>query len=728
MTSELRRQMRKRDRLFRQAQRAQQTKGSIHGCSEAESTAQWEKWRRQRNFVTQLNKCLRNNHIQKTARTLIEHQQDPYRYHQTLKSLIGGNQHREIPALETTNGDLVTNETDKADILNKYFASQTDLNTQSLKLPDDYVEDRNTPTLQQIIVTKEQVLKALNSLKVRKSTGPDQIPTKLLKLTALLIHEPLTELFNKSLAAGIFPDSWKKAYVTPIFKNSGSPSDFRQYRPISLLSCLSKILEKLVFSAVYSHITENQLLSDRQSGYRSGHSTQLQLMYLTHKLYKELDEGRDMTAVFLDISKYFDKIWHDGLLHKCKNDFLLSGTILQWLGSYLTDRTQQVRVGDAFSTAETIRAGCPQGSVLGPLLALMYLDGLTDKVTNEILFYADDTSLYASHTTADIDTVQKSLQRDLDTIEEYARQWAIKFNSSKTTQMTFSHKPHCQTPVLRFSGEIISSEADTHKHLGITFSKDLRFHKHVNNIIKKANIALSPLYPIAKHLHRTTLSHIYSTYVRPHFDYCDIVFDGHITLQDEMRLEKVQSRAAKLVTGAPFRTSTEKLRHDLGWETLKTRRTIHKQLFFHRLTNTKNQQPGYIREILPELRFQNTGRTLRNSRTLTLPANKTTSFQRSFIPNATRTWNRLPEALRAQNSLSQFKKGIIGTFGTPNPPAYFSFGSKLGNSYHTQIRTGSLQLNSRLYLTQTLCSPRCLCGHKSETVQHFIFHCPLVEF
>ena len=333
-------------------------------------------------------------------------------------------------------------------------------------------------------------------------------------------------------------------------------------------------------------------------------------MFLTHTPYNELDEGRDMTAVFLDISKYFDKIWHDGLLHKCKNDFLLSGTNLQWLGSYLTDRTQQIRVGDAFSTAETIRAGCPQGSVLGPLLALMYLDGLTDKVTNEILFYADDTSLYASHTTADIDTVQKSLQRDLDTIEEYARQWAIKFNSSKTTQMTFSHKPHCQTPALRFSGEIISSEADTHKHLGITFSKDLRFHKHVNNIIKKANIALSPLYPIAKHLHRTTLSHIYSTYVRPHFDYCDIVFDGHITLQDEMRLEKVQSRAAKLVTGAPFRTSTEKLRHDLGWETLKTRRTIHKQLFFHRLTNTKNQQPGYIREILPELRFQNTGKTL----------------------------------------------------------------------------------------------------------------------
>ena len=127
-----------------------------------------------------------------------------------------------------------------------------------------------------------------------------------------------------------------------------------------------------------------------------------------------------------------------------KNDFLLSGTILQWLRSYLTDRTQQVRVGDVFSTAETIRAGCPQGSVPGPLLALMYWYGLTDKVANEILFYADDTSLYASHTTADIYTAQKSPQRHLNTIEEYARQQAIQINFSKTSQMTFSHKARCK--------------------------------------------------------------------------------------------------------------------------------------------------------------------------------------------------------------------------------------------------------------------------------------------
>ena len=529
------------------------------------------------------------------------------------------------------------------------------------------------------------------------------------------------------MSLGIFPNSWKQATVTPIFKNSGSPSDFRQYRPISLLSCLSKILERLVFSSIYSHLTDNNLLSDRQSGYRSGHSTQLQLMYLNHNLYKQLDEGRDMTAVFLDISKYFDKIWHDGLLYKCKNDFFLSGKLLLWLKSYLANRTQRVRVGDALSVTKTVNAGCPQGSVLGPLLALMYLDGLTDKVTNEILFYADDTSLYASHTTEDIDAVQQSLQRDLDNIDEYARQWAIQFNSSKTIQLTLSHKTQCTSPVLHFSGKEISSNTESHKHLGITFSKDLRFHQHVNSIIKKANIALSPLYPVAKYIHRDTLKRIYTTYVRPHFDYCDIVYDGHITVQDELRLEKVQRRAARLVTGTSLRTSTDKLRLDLGWDTLKTRRKIHRLLFFHKLKQTPYQQPEYVRQILPTTRIDNTGRTLRNSGTLTLPANRTTSFQRSFIPNTTHTWNTLPRALQTQPSHKLFKAGIDDLFGTAKPPLYFSYGSKLGNTYHTQIRTGSLQLNTNLYQTQIITSPSCVCGNTTETLKHFVFQCPLLH-
>ena len=360
-------------------------------------------------LVTALNKRLGNEHIETKVRALIDNKRDPLTYHKILKSLIGRQHHKDIPTLESDKGDLVTNEELKSNMFNEYFVSQTNLDTDTLVLPLGETNDRHISELRQIQVTEQQVLKALNSLDSHKSTGPDNVPSKLLKLTAILIYEPLTKLFNKSLQSGTFPKTWKEASVTPIFKKSGSPSDIRQYRPISLLSCLSKILEKLVYSSIYSHLNENDLLSDRQSGYRAGHSTQLQLTYLTHNIYQYLDSGRDVTAIYLDISKYFDKIWHEGLLYKCKNDFFISGSLLSWLKSYLTDRTQRVRVGDAFSTTKTIRAGVPQGSVLGPLFAVMYLDGLRHKVTNEILLYADDISIHASHTTEDTDVVQDSL-------------------------------------------------------------------------------------------------------------------------------------------------------------------------------------------------------------------------------------------------------------------------------------------------------------------------------
>ena len=216
-------------------------------------------------------------------------------------------------------------------------------------------------------------------------------------MCALLIASPLCKLFNKSLQSGIFSFSWKKACVTPIFKQKGASSNPTSYRPISLLPNLSKILEKLVHNKIYNHLSENNLLTEKQSGYRPGHSPHIQLLYFTHQIYSALNDNNNFAAVFLDISKYFDKIWHEGLIAKCKTQYNISGNLLAWLTSYLTDRSQVVRVGTSISGPQTISAGCPQGSVLGPLLALMYLNDLSKNTGNKTLFYADDTSLYSAH-------------------------------------------------------------------------------------------------------------------------------------------------------------------------------------------------------------------------------------------------------------------------------------------------------------------------------------------
>ena len=512
----------------------------------------------------------------------------------------------------------------------------------------------------------------------------------------------------------------------------------RIQRPISLLPSISKIFEKIIFNRIYKHISENNLLTEKQSGYRPNHSTHLQLLYLVHNVHKSLDLGNDFTAIFLDISKYFDKIWHTGLLHKCKSLFGISGQLHHWLKSYLADRIIKVSVGSNLSRPLIINAGCPQGSVLGPLLALIYLNDLAGKTQNESLFYADDTSLYASYSRQpilspatghhnghqlDFNTVRTSLQNDLDTISEFGQDWLIKFNVSKTTHVTFTYAALPHTPALLFDHCPVPF-TKSHTHLGLTLSTDLRFNDHINNIIKKVNIALSPLYPIAKFLPREILVEIYDIYIRPIFDYGDIVYDGLITTRDRLRLERLQMRAARLVTGTPFYTSHNKLRTELGWDTLDARRTKHRLIQYYKLLDPHADVPQYIRDIIPQTRHHNTGLALRNANTITLPNNRTTLFQKSFIPNTTKLWNNLPESIRTVPSLKTFKGAIDSRFGAEVPPSFYSIGSKQGNILHTRLRLNSSVLNAHLFEIQKSSSPCCECGSPRETVAHFVLNCP----
>ena len=688
----------KRDKLFKCAKRTG-------------SESDWTKWKQQRNYVTKLNKHLHSEFILSQVNTLINKKQNPHAYFQILGTLSGRRHTQPIPPLVKPDGETVTLDKDKAQLLNDYFASQTQLDVSTTHVFQNS-EARSVPALDMITVNEREVLSLINSLDSNKSAGPDRIPTKLLKFAAVLISDPMAKLFNKSLRDGVFPNSWKIANIKPIFKNKGSPSSPTNYRPISLLSCISKILEKIVFRKIYSHITEHQLLTDKQSGYRPEHSTQIQLTYLTHKIYEALDAGDEFTAIYLDISKYFDKIWHDGLLHKCKTDFGLTGTLLTWLKSYLTDRTQHVVIGNTSSSPKTTNAGCPQGSVLGPLLALIYLDGLSTKTSNDTLFYADDTSLYASHNKDNFIPTQTSLQHDLDNIEQYGHEWKITFNGSKTIQQTFSLKNTPNIPRLFFDGQTIPI-SDNHKDLGINLSSDLRFKVHVNETIKKVNKALGPIYPIAKYLPRQILLQIYTTYIQPYFDYCDTIYDGLITKTDALRLERLQNRAARLITGTMLRTPTEKLREELGWTTLENRRKIHKLLLFHQLQSRSSLIPSYIKSILPDTRETQTGINLRNSNTLTQPFNRTSLLENSFVPSTTRFWNDLPLSVRQSNS-SAYKRLIYEHFGPSNPPEYFTFGSKHNNSLHTRLRLRASKLNADLNRLKLINSSACQCAFRNR--------------
>ena len=276
------------------------------------------------------------------------------------------------------------------------------------------------------------VLDLLKSIDTNKATGPDGISPKLLKEAGSAISPSLTKLFNLSLSECKVPKEWKKADVVPLHKkNAKSIAD--NYRPVSLLSCVSKLLERLVFKHMYNYFKEHFIISIHQSGFKIGDSTVHQLSFLYHMFCSAIDEKKDVRIVFCDIKKAFDRVWHSGLLYKLEKCGI-TGPLLRWLKDYLTERYQRVLVKGQSSDWGLIKAGVPQGSVLGPLLFLIYINDITAEVESQIKLFADDTTIYID--VEDPVTANDALNRDMQIIQEWANQWLVTFCPQKTESMT----------------------------------------------------------------------------------------------------------------------------------------------------------------------------------------------------------------------------------------------------------------------------------------------------
>ena len=239
---------------------------------------------------------------------------------------------------------------------------------------------------------------------------------------------PVCALFNQSLQHGTVPECFKETHVCPILKG-GDPAVPSNYRPISLLSNLDKALERLVFKYLYNHLLDNNILTSFQSGFRPGDSTVNQLTYLYDTFCHALDSGKEIRVVFCDISKAFDRVWHSGLIHKLKAAGV-TGNLLQWFTSYLENRKQRVVLSGVKSIWNYIKAGVPQGSILGPLLFLLYINDIVTEIRSNIRLFADDTSLYII--VDNPDAAAEILNTDLNKISKWAKSWLVKFNPNST--------------------------------------------------------------------------------------------------------------------------------------------------------------------------------------------------------------------------------------------------------------------------------------------------------
>ncbi|MEW8542639.1 MAG: reverse transcriptase family protein, partial [Candidatus Thiodiazotropha sp.] len=695
----IRKLIRKRKRLYRRAKRSnvQQV---------------WQNFKKIRNTVIREIRKSKQEYFNKLSDQLNAEKINPKLFWKISKQLLNLDiSTSSVPPLNV-NGDILESDLDKATALNSFFAAQSTVDDSNAFLPAVGFTDH--PLLNSITITNQEVLDVLHSLNISKSCGPDLINPRLLKEGAQYLQIPLTYIFNSSLRQCQFPNAWKKANVTPIHKKNDKTLP-NNYRPISLLSTIGKVMERCVHKHIYNYVIAHNLITPFQSGFIRSDSTTNQLLYLYHSFCEAVDSGKEVRVVFCDISKAFDRVWHRGLLFKLSS-VGIKGNMLKWFSSYLSNRTQRVVLNGQNSEWVSVKAGVPQGSILGPLLFLLYINDIVNQINTNVRLFADDTSLYII-----VDTPERaavSLNSDLQAINQWATEWLVDFNPSKTFTMTISRKttnvPH---PPLFLAGTNIQ-ETDIYKHLGLHFSNNLSWSEHIRIITQTAWQRLSLLRGLKFRLKRFSLEKIYISFVRPLLEYSDSVWDN-LTQEEINLLESVHTEAARIVSGATKLCNIERLLSDLSWEPLYKRRRKHRLVLFYKMVN--HLTPDILSDLVPPYVRESNPYSLRNADDIQTIHARTNLYFNSFLPATVRDWNNLPLHVRQSDSVETFKKYLNSDL-SPSP-SFYNAGSRLGQVLHTRLRLECSSLNAHLYSRNLVDSPLCVCG-EIENTTHFIFNCP----
>ena len=479
---------------------------------------------------------------------------------------------------------------------------------------------------------------------------------------------------------------------------------------------MSKVCESIIHERLLTHLMENNIITTKQAAYLKGDSTQSQLLYLIHTIRQAWGNKLVSHAVFLDISAAFDKVWHKGLIAKL-TEVGVSGQFLQVLESYLNNRKQKVMIDGVPSEEVSIKSGVPQGSRLGPLLFLVYINDIVKDLECDCLLFADDCCLIYNATDPNISACL--LNKNLEKISLWAIKWKVTFNASKSKDIIFSKKCLYNSPPLYFNSSLIDRVA-SHKHLGVYLTNNLDWSLHINETCSKAHKKLAVLRSV-RLLHRNTLDILYKLTVRSIIDYGLTVFGSTLKQSDLDRLERLQYSAGKICTGALHLTSKEKLNLEMGWESIKTRIDFLGLSLFHKI---------HVGETRPLIKTYMTDYIVKpNSKlnaTYKLHPNYGVKFSNSFFPYFTKKWNSLPRSIKFLD-LPEFKSALK-TELKPTKIKYFAYGGKLPNKLITRLRVGRSFLNGHSFCIGKSESPSCLCHEKNETVLHYLLFCFLYTF
>ena len=535
---------------------------------------------------------------------------------------------------------------------------------------DNAAEDLDAPALANGIntfcdfkeATEEDIRKIILESPT-KSCELDILPTKLLKECIDEVLPAITVIVNRSLTSGVVPPCFKKAIVKPLLKKPDlDQNDFKNYRPVSNLPFVSKILEKVVLKQLLAHIDMNKMREAFQSAYRPYHCTETALLRVFNDVLAGLDDGNVCLLVLLDLSSAFDTIDHSILLHRLETSFKFSGTALMWFKSYLEDRTQCVKVNNIYSHETLMSYGIPQGSVLGPILFTLYAQPLADIIKHHDLqyhLYADDSQLYKSVPINNMPLAIENIEQCIVNVKTWMVLNKLQLNESKTELIMFG-KPidisKIHSPVLNTNNTAQIMSSTKVKNLGVVFDEHLSMSTYVSSLCKSLYYELRRISMIRKFLTLDVAKTLVISLVLSKLDYGNSLLCG-LPMDLLNKLQKVQNHAAKIIFRKKKYDHVSPLLKSLHW--LQIQERIDYKIAVLVFKCLSDQAPLYLSDLVNKKVNSRLLRSSSDSTLLTVPRKRLKTYgKRCFEHYGPRLWNSLPREVREKENLSTFKNAL----------------------------------------------------------------------
>lgn len=597
-----------------------------------------DKYKKQRNKTSTLIKEKYQAFVQKSISNLTDNPRGFYKYIKSKRQ-----ENTNIPPL-VFRDCFTQSPAEQAQCLNEQFCSVF-----SRESTNQIPFLRNmTSRMLPIEITVKGVAKLLSQLNTNKSLGPDGISPHILKQCSNELAPILANLFNQSVTSAEIPQDWLEANIFPIFKK-GRKDIASNYRPVSLTSIVSKVFEHIIYSNISKHLESNNILTPKQHGFRPGFSCETQLVSAIHDWAQALDNSTETDVVIFDFSKAFDVVPHQRLL--CKLNHLgIDRQLIKWISAFLTNRKQRVLINGTASTWEPVLSGVPQGTVLGPLLFLIYINDITSNIQSDIRLFADDCVLYRQINNS---TDREILQKDINTLFSWSQTWKMQFNANKCFVLPITRKrrnPNNSHYIYKL-GETPLQYTNSYQYLGITITTNLKWNEHINNIKNKATKTLNFLRRNIYFCTREAKSLAYLSLVRPQLEYSSAAWDPYTKSNSDL-LEAVQRRAARFVTKDYSRTSSvTNLIGNLDWKLLSNRRKDNRLCLFYKAYN--NLSPISLDFLQrPTRQTRSFGCSFINVQC------STDVYKYSFIPRTLVDWNALPLNARLKPNIASFKEAL----------------------------------------------------------------------